>query len=77
MSKKCIVVFHTSCAVQAGTELPEAKYPILDSLEKPVSKKKISSLQLEGVIYAAQSHLRFLPDGTRAGFYIGDSAGER
>ena len=61
---------------QAGTKLPETTYPILDSLSKPILKRKLSSLQLEGVVYAAQSHLRFLPDGTRAGFYIGDSAGK-
>jgi hypothetical protein len=32
-------------------------------------------LQLEGVLYACQKHCELLPDGSRAGFMIGDGAG--
>lgn len=36
---------------------------------------QLSSLQLEGVLYACQRHLTLLPGGKRAGFFIGDGAG--
>lgn len=35
----------------------------------------LSALQLETIVYASQRHMTFLPDGTRAGFLIGDGAG--
>ncbi|XP_037292604.1 protein strawberry notch isoform X3 [Manduca sexta] len=35
----------------------------------------LSALQLEAVVYASQAHEHKLPDGTRAGFLIGDGAG--
>ncbi|CAG9558910.1 unnamed protein product [Danaus chrysippus] len=35
----------------------------------------LSALQLEAVVYASQAHEHTLPDGTRAGFLIGDGAG--
>ncbi|XP_072934130.1 protein strawberry notch [Epargyreus clarus] len=35
----------------------------------------LSALQLEAVVYASQAHDHLLPDGTRAGFLIGDGAG--
>ncbi|XP_039751873.1 protein strawberry notch isoform X2 [Pararge aegeria] len=35
----------------------------------------LSALQLEAVVYASQAHEHMLPDGTRAGFLIGDGAG--
>ena len=38
-------------------------------------KKQLSSLQLEAITYAAQSHEKFLPNGKRVGFLIGDGAG--
>ena len=31
----------------------------------------LSSLQLEAIIYTAQQHEKFLPDGSRVGFLIG------
>lgn len=31
----------------------------------------LSALQLEAVVYASQAHEHLLPDGTRAGFLIG------
>ncbi|XP_011203233.1 protein strawberry notch isoform X2 [Bactrocera dorsalis] len=35
----------------------------------------LSALQLESITYASQAHDHMLPDGTRAGFLIGDGAG--
>ncbi|PRW58205.1 strawberry notch-like [Chlorella sorokiniana] len=35
----------------------------------------LSALQLESVVYACQRHQQMLPDGSRAGFFIGDGAG--
>jgi len=32
---------------------------------------KLSSLQLESVVYACQQHMNILADGTRAGFLVG------
>lgn len=64
-------------ASMAHTSLPKCIYPIMDSLGKLITTNKLSSLQLEGIVYASQSHLRFLPDGSRGAFYISDSAGKR
>ncbi|KAK9886438.1 hypothetical protein WA026_016716 [Henosepilachna vigintioctopunctata] len=35
----------------------------------------LSALQLESITYTSQAHEHILPDGTRAGFLIGDGAG--
>ncbi|XP_055631316.1 protein strawberry notch isoform X2 [Toxorhynchites rutilus septentrionalis] len=35
----------------------------------------LSALQLESITYASQAHDHLLPDGTRAGFLVGDGAG--
>jgi hypothetical protein len=40
-----------------------------------VELEKLSALQLEAIVYACQRHEQFLPDGNRAGFFIGDGAG--
>ena len=40
-----------------------------------LDKNKLSSLQLEGVLFACQKHQSILPSGERAGFFIGDGAG--
>ena len=42
-----------------------------------VKSGKLSSLQLEAIAYACQAHETRLPDGSRAGFFIGDGAGVR
>ena len=36
-----------------------------------VEEAKLSSLQLEAVVYSCQQHMNILADGTRAGFLIG------
>ncbi|KAL1110543.1 hypothetical protein AAG570_008071 [Ranatra chinensis] len=43
--------------------------------EATISSGALSALQLEAITYAAQQHEHFLPDGSRAGFLIGDGAG--
>ena len=37
--------------------------------------EKLSSLQLEGVLYACQRHRTILPNGRRGAFFMGDGAG--
>ncbi|XP_058201465.1 protein FORGETTER 1-like isoform X1 [Rhododendron vialii] len=53
---------------------PEPTYDlkIKDELE---SSGPLSCLQIETLVYASQRHLQHLPDGARAGFFIGDGAG--
>ncbi|KAG8316949.1 hypothetical protein J6590_037294 [Homalodisca vitripennis] len=43
--------------------------------EETIQTGSLSALQLEAITYASQQHEHFLPDGTRAGFLIGDGAG--
>ncbi|ESO98737.1 hypothetical protein LOTGIDRAFT_158685 [Lottia gigantea] len=71
---------HPGDIVEAGPlaalSLPSEYYPICDSLPKEIILEgKLSSLQLEGVIHACQRHQVLLPNGQRAGFFIGDGAG--
>ena len=40
-----------------------------------VNEGKLSKIQMERVIYAGQRHEQRLPDGSRAGFYVGDGTG--
>eukprot|EP00961_Rhodomonas_salina_P010499 140938-Rhodomonas_salina.2 len=60
----------------AMVPLPKATYPLQASLPASlIESGKLSSLQLEGVLYACQRHCTMLPDGNRAGFFLGDGAG--
>ena len=43
--------------------------------EATIDSGSISALQLEAVVYSCQRHERFLANGERAGFLIGDGAG--
>lgn len=43
--------------------------------EETINSGALSALQLESITYAAQQHEHILPDGSRAGFLIGDGAG--
>uniref|UniRef100_A0A0A9Y5M8 Protein strawberry notch n=2 Tax=Lygus hesperus TaxID=30085 RepID=A0A0A9Y5M8_LYGHE len=43
--------------------------------ESTVNSGALSALQLEAITYASQQHEHFLPNGSRAGFLIGDGAG--
>jgi P-loop containing NTP hydrolase pore-1 len=40
-----------------------------------ISEGRLSDIQLERVIYAGQRHEQRLPDGSRAGFFVGDGTG--
>jgi hypothetical protein len=59
----------------SAISLPPHTYPINNSLAHQIQRGLLSSLQIEGVIYACERHQRFLPNGRRAGFVFGDSAG--
>ena len=37
-----------------------------------IEERKLSSLQLESVVYACQQHMNILTDGSRAGFLVGE-----
>ena len=41
-----------------------------------IDEVRLSSLQLESVVYACQQHMNILSDGTRAGFLIGEEGRE-
>lgn len=58
----------------ASVELPDIHYQLTIPNEK-IQANTLSALQLETIVYASQRHHSFLPDGTRAGFLIGDGAG--
>lgn len=40
-----------------------------------INSGHLSALQLEAITYASQAHEHLLPDGSRAGFLVGDGAG--
>ncbi|KAK0597074.1 hypothetical protein LWI29_021592 [Acer saccharum] len=58
----------------SAVQPPEPTYDlkIKDDLER---SKGLSCLQIETLVYASQRHLQHLPNGVRAGFFIGDGAG--
>ncbi|XP_028064644.1 protein FORGETTER 1-like isoform X3 [Camellia sinensis] len=58
----------------SAVQPPEPTYDlkIKDELE---SSNALSCLQIETLVYACQRHVQHLPDGARAGFFIGDGAG--
>lgn len=71
---------HPGDIVEAGplAELlpPDPTYPVVEGITSDiVATGKLSSLQLEGVLYACQRHQMILTNGQRAGFFIGDAAG--
>jgi len=59
----------------SSINLPEAKYPIIESLALQINNNIISSLQLEAVAFACQRHQHKLLNGKRAGFLIADGTG--
>ncbi|XP_019644077.1 PREDICTED: protein FORGETTER 1-like [Branchiostoma belcheri] len=71
---------HPADIVEAGSlaamALPATDYPLADTIpDDVITSGKLSSLQLEGVIYACTRHQMVLPNSCRAGFFIGDGAG--
>ncbi|EPS59304.1 hypothetical protein M569_15504, partial [Genlisea aurea] len=65
-------VVETSSLSAVQPPEPVYRLEIQDELE---NSKALSCLQIETLVYACQRHLQFLPDGTRAGFFLGDGAG--
>ena len=64
----CLSFLHSSLS---SVDPPEVWFDL--KLPQAIIKQgKLSSLQLEAVVYACQQHTNILPDGTRAGFLIGE-----
>ena len=57
----------------AAVQPPDVTYQV--HLDELVQGGGLSGLQLESITYACQRHEQLLPDGSRAGFFIGDGAG--
>lgn len=61
-------------ASMAAVEPPDLSYaPNLP--QSVVDSGELSNIQLEAISYAGQRHALLLPDGRRAGFFIGDGTG--
>ncbi|KNA16468.1 hypothetical protein SOVF_088760 isoform A [Spinacia oleracea] len=58
----------------SAVQPPEPTYD-LEIKEEIVQSNALSCLQLETLVYASQRHLQHLPNGERAGFFVGDGAG--
>ncbi len=54
----------------AAVEPPDVTYEL--HLDDQIEDGTLSGLQLESIVYACQRHEQLLPDGCRAGFFIGD-----
>lgn len=59
------------CVSSLSSVEPPEVYFNLQLPPEGVESGKLSSLQLESVIYACQQHMNILADGTRAGFLVG------
>ncbi|XP_068654787.1 protein FORGETTER 1-like isoform X2 [Aristolochia californica] len=58
----------------AAVQPPEPTYDL--KIKVHLEKSKVlSCLQIETIVYACQRHLQHLPNGSRAGFFVGDGAG--
>jgi P-loop containing NTP hydrolase pore-1 len=57
----------------AAVEPPDITYEL--GIRELADAGVLSALQLESITYACQRHEQHLPDGSRAGFFIGDGAG--
>ena len=58
----------------AGVRAPALTYT--HHLHDALHEGRLSCLQLESILYANQRHNgKRLPDGSRAGFFLGDAAG--
>jgi hypothetical protein len=58
----------------AAVPPPDITYE-LAAYKELVDTGSLSALQLEAVVYACQRHETRLPDGSKAGFFLGDGAG--
>lgn len=58
----------------SSVEPADVNYELSIPLET-INTGSLSALQLEAITYTCQQHEHILPDGSRAGFLIGDGAG--
>lgn len=58
----------------SSVEPADVKYELSIPMET-INSGSLSALQLEAITYTCQQHDHILPDGSRAGFLIGDGAG--
>ncbi len=58
------------CSSLSSVDPPDV-YLDLKLPQEVIEEGKLSSLQLESVVYACQQHMNILADGTRAGFLVG------
>lgn len=58
----------------SSVEPADVKYELSIPMET-INSGSLSALQLEAITYTCQQHEHILPDGSRAGFLIGDGAG--
>lgn len=58
----------------SSVEPADVKYE-LSLPSETINSGSLSALQLEAITYTCQQHDHILPDGSRAGFLIGDGAG--
>lgn len=54
----------------SSVEPPEVFFT-LKLPQETIDGGKLSSLQLESIVYTCQQHMNILPDSTRAGFLVG------
>ncbi|XP_031633678.1 protein strawberry notch isoform X2 [Contarinia nasturtii] len=59
----------------SSVEPTDVTYKLAIPNEPTIDSGLLSALQLESITYASQAHEQLLPDGSRAGFLIGDGAG--
>ena len=73
-------ITHPGSIVEAGSlaaqSLPKVHFDLMRSLpENILLSGQLSDLQIEGILFACQRHQLILPDGFRAGFFLGDGTG--
>ncbi|GIZ01189.1 protein strawberry notch homolog 1 [Caerostris extrusa] len=77
-SKLRIGIRHPDSVIETSSlssvQPPDVWYK-LSIPEEVIDRGSLSALQLESITYASQQHETILPDGSRAGFLIGDGAG--
>ncbi|EQC34555.1 hypothetical protein SDRG_07881 [Saprolegnia diclina VS20] len=62
-------------ALLATAPLPPCEYNRDAFPDDLVDQGKLTSLQLEGILYACMQHQKILPTGERCGFFLGDGTG--
>ncbi len=63
-------MYHYLYSSLASVEPPQVWFDVKFP-ETVIEEVRLSSLQLETIVYACQQHMNILADGTRAGFLVG------